>query len=91
MRVSDVLHHLKVKPELNPADFLKRDYVSSPKYMRNPKEEMKQMRVRYVDKAETVPVTRSLVGSGSAYKSFETKLVSVNSTICKERIKAIKL
>ena len=54
---------MKKRPEVAPEDFLKRDFVSSPRFMLDPVEAAKHVRIRYEDKSETVPVTRSVVGS----------------------------
>ena len=59
---------------MGPEDFLKADYISSPKYKKDPTLEAQRNKVRFADTREKTTVKRSHVGSQKDYASYVAQL-----------------
>lgn len=87
---AEVVLHIHNQGEVSPDDFLKEDFISSPKYKEDPQLYRSLNQVRFDDKSESVPVRRTYVGSKKDYDAYQAVLNKENDRLKKELSRRLK-
>ncbi len=63
INVKDVIEHIKNQPSIKPENFLQEDFYSSARFKKSKRETRAMSRMRFMDRAQTIPCNRSYVGT----------------------------
>ena len=71
LRVKDILDHMQKMPSITAEEFLKEDFISSPRFKENPVLEAHRNQVRFNEKNKKTTVARSHLGTSNDFAAYE--------------------